>query len=75
MLEVCEMKIITDDVNKMIICGGCNCVYLYDDADLHLIPPMYLGVSCPKCGQQVMLLQDVKLKESRIIEVSENENN
>lgn len=62
------MKII-DDCGNLVNCS-CGCTYVYETADL--IPTEgYMSVACPKCGQVVLLIQqlDVKVKQQRVVEV------
>lgn len=66
------MKIIED--GNIIHCNFCECVYSYNNEDLRPIAQNVLCVTCPKCGQQVMIVPELKLKETRIVEVTGNDN-
>jgi Zn finger protein HypA/HybF involved in hydrogenase expression len=69
------MKVI-DKKEHVITCQSCDTVYQYDDTDLKLLNVNVFCVDCPNCGQRVIFVPDIKLKQKQeAIEIKgENDN-
>ena len=67
------MRVIKDSKDDVVICRSCECVYDYETNDLILLPGVGFLVSCPKCGQQLILVNDELREKELVIEVKGDE--
>lgn len=67
------LRVLKENKDDIVMCRTCNCVYDYEYNDLLILPGVGYLVRCPKCGQELILVNDELREKELIVEVKGDE--